>query len=81
MYSYLSDITLETFVPLLKLGMSEYWTPNAKRGAPLDLGALNKHGFRTNWGSAIRDYMWLHIILGWVLTTLWIGALAGLVKT
>jgi len=73
--------SLETFVPLLKLGVSEYWTPNAKRGAPLDLGALNKHGFRTNWGSAIRDYMWLHIILGWVLTTLWIGALAGLVKT
>jgi hypothetical protein len=72
--------SLETFVPLLKLGMSEYWTPNAKRGAPLDFCALNKLFPRT-WGSAIRDYMWLHIILGWVLTTLWIGALAGLVKT
>src|SRR4029077_7165778 len=31
----------ETFVPLLKLGIGERWTPNAHRGAPLNVGMLN----------------------------------------
>jgi hypothetical protein len=73
--------SLETFVPLLKLGVSEYWTPNAKRDAPLSFGAPNKLGFSRIRGSAIRGYRWVHIIVGWVLTTLWIGGLAGVVKT
>jgi len=32
-------------------------------------------------GFAFLLYLRLHIILGWILTTLWIGAFTGLVKT
>jgi hypothetical protein len=59
--------SLETFVPLLKLGLSDYWLPNAKVGGP--------------WGSCLRWYLWTHIIAGWFFTTLWLGGMAGLVKT
>jgi hypothetical protein len=72
--------SVETFVPLLKLGMGEYWGPNAKRDAPRDDGMLGKMAPK-NFGSWLRCYMWLHIILGWFLGTLWIGGLTKLLKT
>jgi thiosulfate reductase cytochrome b subunit len=69
--------SLETFVPLVKLGFGDHWTPNAKRGQSLRLGIVSFP--RT--GGWLRGYLWFHIIAGWVLTTLWVGGLAGLVKT
>jgi hypothetical protein len=73
--------SVETFVPLLKLGIGEHWAPNANLGATLCKGVLVKMGFPRNCGSLLRDYMWVHIILGWVLGTLWIGGLTKLLKT
>jgi hypothetical protein len=32
-------------------------------------------------GAVLRWYFWIHIIAGWVLTTLWVGGLTGLLKT
>lgn len=69
--------SLETFVPLVKLGLGDHWTPNANRGQSLRPGILR--ALRT--GSLLRGYLWCHIIAGWVLTTLWVGGLTGLVKT
>jgi hypothetical protein len=37
-----------------------------------------------NWrtlGKGLRAYFYVHRIFGWVLTTLWVGALTGLLKT
>jgi hypothetical protein len=68
--------SVETFVPFLKLGISQYWMPNANSGLPVNLGIAV---FRT--GCLLRWYLWFHIIAGWVLSALWVGALAGLVKT
>jgi hypothetical protein len=69
--------SLETFVPLLKLGISESWSPNPYRKGTLKLGRLSL----PMSGGILRIYLWIHIILGWLLTTLWVGALTGLVKT
>jgi hypothetical protein len=69
--------SLESFTPLLKLDQSSNWAPNANRGTPLHLGRLR---FGTT-GSWLRLYLWVHIILGWVLTSLWVGSITGLVKT
>jgi hypothetical protein len=68
--------SLESFTPFLKLGESENWMINANQGAPV--GVWN---FQTRWGSLLRYYHWLHIIAGWVLTTLWVGGLTKLVKS
>jgi hypothetical protein len=70
--------SLETFVPFLKLGMDEHWTPNANRNA---LGNGNRLRFPPKTGGWLRGYLWFHVIAGWVLTTLWVGGLTGLVKT
>jgi hypothetical protein len=66
--------SVETFVPFLKLGIGDYWMPNAKRGKKLILGMMTT-------GGALRLYYWLHITAGWVLSALWIGGLTGIVKT
>jgi hypothetical protein len=68
--------SVETFVPLLKLGISQYWMPNASSGLPVNLGIVV-----LPTGSLLRWYLWFHIIAGWVLSALWVGGITGLVKT
>ena len=34
----------------------------------------------TAWGWAVMGYLWLHILLGWVLTTVAVAGLTGLVR-
>ena len=69
--------SLETFVPLVKLGMDDKWTPSANRTAEICLG---RNRF-TIPGGAFRWYRWIHILSGWVLTTLWVGGFTGLIKS
>jgi hypothetical protein len=70
--------SLETFVPIVKLGIGEHWTPNANARASANEDRLR---FPPKTGGWLRGYLWFHIIAGWVLTTLWVGGLTGLVKT
>jgi hypothetical protein len=88
--------SLETFVPLVKLGVDQYWIPNPNLGADV-LGLLRKFAMRLPFGKCyaehsqeqfalikagglLRCYLWFHILLGWILTTLWVGGLTGLLK-
>lgn len=56
--------SIEKFVPLLKLEVGDYWVPNSNR----------------LYGKFLRVFLWIHIVAGWLLSTLWIGALSGLLK-
>jgi hypothetical protein len=69
--------SLEAFVPLVKLGVEEKWTPNANRNANVHAGRVN---LRVP-GGVFRWYLWIHILCGWVFTTLWVGGFTGLLKT
>jgi hypothetical protein len=69
--------SLETFVPLLNLDMAQHWRPNSGRSAKLVLGKMR---LRIS-GRFLYGCLVIYKILGWVLTTLWLGALTGLVKT
>jgi hypothetical protein len=69
--------SLESFTPLLRLDQSSNWAPNAQCGKRLRFWKLN---FSTT-GQWLRVYLWLHVILGWILTSLWVGSITGLVKT
>jgi hypothetical protein len=61
----------------VKLKVEEYWIPNANRGPLL----LRFDSFPLlAVGGLFRLYLWLHIIAGWILTTLWVGGLTGLIK-
>ena len=69
--------SLETFVPLVKLEVEQYWIPNANRGAEIRV----REFMLPKSGAVLRWYLWFHIIAGWILTTLWVGGLTGLLKT
>jgi len=69
--------SLESFTPLLSLDQSANWMPNANRSAQCHLWRWQI----TVTGSELRAYLWIHIITGWLLTTLWVGAVTGLVKS
>jgi hypothetical protein len=69
--------SLETFVPLVKLQVEQYWIPNANRGAEIHVGKF----VLPKSGAVLRWYLWFHIIAGWILTTLWVGGLTGVLKT
>jgi len=79
--------SLETFVPLLKLWMSDYWAPNANYANLFGLCVIRVPGLREFRrplrinGPCLRVYLWCHIIVGWILTTLWVAGLTGLLKT
>jgi hypothetical protein len=68
--------SLETFVPLVKLGVAEYWHINANVAKPIRLGkfTLLFPGVLVLW------YYWTHIIAGWVFTSLWVAAFTGILK-
>jgi sRNA-binding regulator protein Hfq len=68
--------SLESFTPLLKLDQSANWTPNANRFT--EISSLH---WKVPTGELLRYYLYFHIAAGWLLTSLWVGAITGLVKT
>lgn len=69
--------SFESFVPLLKLDQSASWRPNANRRSAI-LFFRRRVPYS---GSFLRGYLYFHITVGWLLTSLWVGAITGLVKT
>jgi len=63
--------SLDAFLPIINLGLKDHWTPNANLG-------VRVLGHTGGWW--LRDYLWVHIILGWVLTTLFVAGISGVVS-
>lgn len=61
---------LDTLIPLVDLGQETAWSPS-----PIDQSIIKDF-----WGWAVLIYLYLHIIMGWVLTTLTVVALTGVIK-
>ncbi len=69
--------SLDVFVPVVDLHQVKYWLPNANRGAelvPTSSAALCTGGLLLSW-------LWIETALGWILTTLFLVGLTGLVRT
>jgi len=69
--------SLDAFVPLVNLHLESYWLPNANRGRTL----VKAGKLRLSAGSVLRAYLWIHILVGWIFTTLLIVGLTGLIRT
>ena len=71
--------SLDVFLPVIDLHQANYWIPKASLGEPIDksIGFLST-GVRD--GGILLAYFWLQIILGWVLTSLWVAGFTGLVR-
>jgi len=58
--------SLDNFLPIINLGEKDHWMPNPHEG-----------GF----GEVLRIYLWVHISLGWLLTTLFVAGLTPIVRS
>ena len=56
--------SLDAFLPIVDLHQEGFWLPDA--GKPL--------------GALIRLYLWIHIASGWLLSTLFVSGVTGLVR-
>jgi hypothetical protein len=61
---------VDTLIPLVDLGQETAWSPS-----PIDQSVI-----KDPWGWAVLIYLYVHIIMGWVLTTLTVVALTGVIK-
>jgi hypothetical protein len=59
------------FVPLVDLRQAAYWMPSPYEGKE-DIMYIEVR--------LMRFYMWLHILAGWVFSSLLVVGLSGLVK-
>ena len=57
--------SIDAFIPFLDLVLEHYWIPNANSG----------------WcGCLLRIYLWIHIIAGWFLSTIFLTAVTGIIR-
>lgn len=68
--------SLDTFVPIIDLHQQKYWLPNANNETELP---PNYFMTRVS-GRYLRWYLWLHIAVGWIVTSLWVAGFTGLVR-
>jgi Leucine-rich repeat (LRR) protein len=67
--------SLDVFLPIVDLRLQHDWWPD-----PSAKGVCRLFGYQfTFYGSFLRAYLWCHIVAGWVLSTLFIAGLSGLI--
>ena len=65
--------SLDTFLPIVDLDQASKWQPNDHRTcSSFDRGVP--------CGLLLRWYLWVQILMGWLLTTLGVAAITGLVR-
>ena len=82
--------SLDMFVPLVDLRQAAYWLPSVgksdeikKTSESISTGVSkdeDKKEIMITGVGFLRLYMWLHILAGWILTSLLVVGLSGLVK-
>jgi hypothetical protein len=70
--------SLDSFLPIVDLKQKGYWLPNTNLPDNAQVPFVGK---QVKWGAIVRAYLWLHIILGWLFTSLWVAGFTGLVRS
>lgn len=68
--------SVDAFVPIIDFHQQKYWLPNSQKGMILDFSFS-----KIRAGDILRYYLWIHTILGWLLTSLWVAGLTGVVRS
>ena len=68
--------SLDVFIPIMDLHQHSYWLPNANRGRDIPLLV-----WKFKCGELLKYYFWIHIVCGWILTSLWVAGFTGLVRS
>jgi hypothetical protein len=74
--------SLETFLPLVDLHMAKHWMPDPNATPTVLIGPFSDTPMQTPlWlGRVLRWYLWLHILLGWFFSSMFIAGITGLVR-
>ncbi len=70
--------SLDVFVPLVDLRQASYCMPNPNLTGEVSISNKLKLPVK---GKYLRYYLWFEVIMGWILTTLFVVGLTGLVRT
>lgn len=68
--------SVETFVPLMKLGVAERWKLDGNVSKSVYIGPFS---IRQSGVPFLRWY-WIHTMAGWILTGLWVVGFTGIIK-
>ncbi|MEI2578608.1 hypothetical protein [Scytonema sp. PRP1] len=69
--------SLDVFLPIVDFHQESHWLPNSKKTSDKTLLLF----FKTRSDIVLRWYFWLHIVLGWVFTSLWVAGFTGLIRS
>ncbi|MGA2409281.1 MAG: hypothetical protein ABSG46_02690, partial [Candidatus Binataceae bacterium] len=100
--------SLDTFLPIINLGLKDKWMPDPNLTAGLKSSAavagtdpkIETKPLEGSWlgdlvgvyfptiadrtffksGTALRAYLWIHLLLGWVLITLFAAGFTGIIR-
>ena len=69
--------SLDVFVPFVNLDQEHYWWPDKAA-----TGEYRIFGWKFPLpGSLLRRYLWLQIIAGWLLSTIFVAGVSGLIRS
>lgn len=69
--------SIDVFIPIIDLQMQKYWHTNSAAVSEIKIFRNNKILIR---GGYIRCYFIIHILIGWVLTTLLLAGISGIIR-
>jgi hypothetical protein len=85
--------SLDTFLPIINLGLKDKWMPDPNlKPRPMAIQGTWLGDFvgsylqrpsiwhLFNSGRALRIYLWFHLLLGWVLITLFAAGFTGVIR-
>ena len=68
--------SLDPFIPLVDLHEGRQWIPDTEAGA--HRFSVGRYPVRN--GGLLRAYLWIHIVAGWILSTLIVAAVTGIIR-
>ena len=68
--------SLDVFLPFVNLNQRSYWWPDAEASGDFEV----LHRTVRLRGSALRYYLWLQILAGWLLSAIFVAGVTGLIR-
>ena len=74
--------SLENSLPLVKLGQAEKWQPDPHPEVAVTCKYMSETGLghQCAWTVFLPGFLWVQILLGWLLATLFVAGVTGIVR-
>ena len=74
--------SLENSFPMIKFGLQDKWgpEPETQTGALTSVRGLSRSSFGPATPAFLRWFRWLQICAGWVLATLFVAGISGVIR-